>query len=113
MAQRYSEEKLRMLRNNIPIARIIADFLQRLRNGFGRALNIGFHDQWHFLDFAGFEACQHLFERGSAGSRRRYGLALLTLTVINNLARPRFTIDNRKQFARFGGAIEAENFGRL
>ena len=76
-------------------------FLQRLRNRFGRALHVGFHDQRQDAHFAFGHLFEHVFQLGSLLFGELHA-AILALTEQRNFTRA-FFIRHHQQFLTGSG----------
>src|SRR6056297_4731 len=91
---------------------IVADLFQRLNDGLGRALNVGFHHDLklgHVL--VGLGVRQKLIERGGSPGSGTFVLGGL-LAVFRDLARLRLGIDHVQHVAGLGCAVQAQNLDR-
>src|SRR6056297_818811 len=91
---------------------VVADLFQRLDDGLGRPLNVGFHHDLklgHVL--VGLGVRQKLIERGGSTGSGTFVLGGL-LAVFRDLARLRLGIDHVQHVAGLGCAVQAQNLDR-
>ena len=91
---------------------VVADLFHRLNDRLGRALNVGFDDNRHFLDVLILLGLgQKLFQRGA---RTDSGALLFggAFAVFRDFACLRLGVDHVKNIARFGCTVQTQNLDR-